>query len=374
MIIRFEKEDLLYGVSLAQRVVPAKYPQASVTGLLIKTLDPQTVEITGTDMELSLQVKIRAEVEEAGQVVLPARFLSDVIHRFPEGTVTMTMAQGDYLVKLTGNKIKMDLRGMDPLDYPVPQALSTEKSWTVTQSVLKRAVNKVSFAISQDEARPVMTGMLLKLSGSGNRVLAMDGFRLAEYALEVEQTEEEFECIIPDKCIRDLEKLLSLNDTPVTLCFTQNHMSVILDRITFQTRLIDGQYPFKSAKELMRKAPTTHIMISRRDLIDSIDRSLLLTRDDNRGSNIVRLQFEAQQLIISATSPELGQMYEEIPIEKDGDDITIGFNGKFLLDFLRSIETDTVKFDLAGSLAAGIIYAIGDEKFTGFLSPIRLAQ
>lgn len=374
MIIRFEKEDLLYGVSLAQRVVPAKYPQASVTGLLIKTLDPQTVEITGTDMELSLQVKIRAEVEEAGQVVLPARFLSDVIHRFPEGTVTMTMAQGDYLVKLTGNKIKMDLRGMDPLDYPVPQALSTEKSWTVTQSVLKRAVNKVSFAISQDEARPVMTGMLLKLSGSGNRVLAMDGFRLAEYALEVEQTEEEFECIIPDKCIRDLEKLLSLNDTPVTLCFTQNHMSVILDRITFQTRLIDGQYPFKSAKELMRKAPTSHIMISRRALIDSIDRSLLLTRDDNRGSNIVRLQFEAQQLIISATSPELGQMYEEIPIEKDGDDITIGFNGKFLLDFLRSIESETVKFDLAGSLAAGIIYAIGDEKFTGFLSPIRLAQ
>ncbi|HZW50008.1 MAG TPA: DNA polymerase III subunit beta, partial [Bacillota bacterium] len=313
-------------------------------------------------------------VEEPGQVVLPARFLSDVIHRFPEGTVTMIMVQDDYLVKLTGNKIKMELRGMDPLDYPVPQALSTEKSWTVIQSVLKRAFNKVSFAISQDEARPVMTGMLLKLSGSGNRVLAMDGFRLAEYALEVEQTEEEFECIIPDKCIRDLEKLLSMNDTPVTLCFTQNHMTVILDRITFQTRLIDGQYPFKSAKELMRKTATSHILICRRDLIDSIDRSLLLTRDDNRGSSIVRLQFEAQQLIISATSPELGQMYEEIPIEKDGDDITIGFNGKFLLDFLRSIESETVKFDLAGSLAAGIIYAIGDEKFTGFLSPIRLAQ
>jgi DNA polymerase-3 subunit beta len=374
MIVKFDREDLLFGVSLAQRIAPSKYPQAAVTGLLIKTLDSQTVEITGTNLELSLQVKVRAEVEEHGQIVLPARFLADLIRRLPEGLITMNMNSDSYSVKLTGSQIKMELRGIDPLDFPLPQAMPTEKSWSVPQNILKQAIGKVSYAISQDEARPVMTGMLLKLGGDGHRVLAMDGFRLAEYVLEVTANEDDFECIIPNPCIRELEKLLESVETPVTLRFTQNHMSAQLDRITLQTRLIDGQYPFKSAKELMRKTPTSHIQIIRKNLIDSIERSLLITRDDNRGSNIVRLQFENQMLIISANSPELGQLLEEIPVEKDGEDLTIGFNGRFLLDILRNLECDTVRFDLAGSLAAGIVYGVGDQKFTGFLSPIRLSQ
>jgi DNA polymerase-3 subunit beta len=374
MIVKFDREDLLFGVALAQRIAPSKYPQAAVTGLLIKTLDSQTVEITGTNLELSLQVKVRAEVEEHGQIVLPARFLADLIRRLPEGLITMNMTSDSYSVKLTGSQIKMELRGIDPLDFPLPQAMPTEKSWSVPQNILKQAIGKVSYAISQDEARPVMTGMLLKLGGDGHRVLAMDGFRLAEYVLEVTANEDDFECIIPNPCIRELEKLLEAVETPVTLKFTQNHMSAQLDRITLQTRLIDGQYPFKSAKELMRKTPTSHIQIIRKNLIDSIERSLLITRDDNRGSNIVRLQFENQTLIISANSPELGQLLEEIPVEKDGEDLTIGFNGRFLLDILRNLECDSVRFDLAGSLAAGIVYGVGDHKFTGFLSPIRLSQ
>ena len=374
MIVKFDREDLLFGVSLAQRIAPSKYPQAAVTGLLIKTLDSQTVEITGTNLELSLQVKVRAEVEEHGQIVLPARFLADLIRRLPEGLITMNMNSDSYSVKLTGSQIKMELRGIDPLDFPLPQAMPTEKSWSVPQNIFKQAIGKVSYAISQDEARPVMTGMLLKLGGDGHRVLAMDGFRLAEYVLEVTANDEDFECIIPNPCIRELEKLLESVETPVTLKFTQNHMSAQLDRITLQTRLIDGQYPFKSAKELMRKTPTSHIQIVRKSLIESIERSLLITRDDNRGSNIVRLQFENQKLIISANSPELGQLLEEIPVEKEGEDLTIGFNGRFLLDILRNLECDSVRFDLAGSLAAGIVYGVGDQKFTGFLSPIRLSQ
>ena len=374
MIVKFDREDLLFGVSLAQRIAPSKYPQAAVTGLLLKTLDSQTVEITGTNLELSLQVKVRAEVEEHGQIVLPARFLADLIRRLPEGLITLNMNSDSYLVKLTGSQVKMELRGMDPLDFPLPQAMPTEKSWSVPQNILKQAMGKVSYAISQDEARPVMTGMLLKLGGDGHRVLAMDGFRLAEYVLEVTANEEDFECIIPSPCIRELEKLLESVETPVTLKFTQNHMSAQLDRITLQTRLIDGQYPFKSAKELMRKTPTSHIKIERKSLIESIERSLLITRDDNRGSNIVRLQFDNQMLIISANSPELGQLLEEIAVEKEGEDLTIGFNGRFLLDILRNLECDSVRFDLAGSLAAGIVYGVGDQKFTGFLSPIRLSQ
>ena len=99
MIVKFDREDLLFGVSLAQRIAPSKYPQAAVTGLLIKTLDSQTVEITGTNLELSLQVKVRAEVEEHGQIVLPARFLADLIRRLPEGLITMNMNSDSYSVK-----------------------------------------------------------------------------------------------------------------------------------------------------------------------------------------------------------------------------------------------------------------------------------
>ncbi|NLN84118.1 MAG: DNA polymerase III subunit beta [Firmicutes bacterium] len=373
MIVKFEREDLLYGVSLAQRIAPSKHPQVAVSGLLLKTIDSQTVEIIGTDLELSLQVRIRANVQEHGQIVLPARFLSDLIRRLPDGPIYLEMSADSFTVKLTGSQIKMDLRGIDPMDFPLPQAMPSDKSWSVPRNVLKQAINKVSYAISQDEARPVMTGLLLKLGPEGNRVLGMDGFRLAEYNLEIPPQDDNFECIIPNSCIKELEKLIDLSDTPITMRFTPNHMSVQIERVTLQTRLIEGQYPFKSAQELMRKTPTSHIKINRKNLIDSIERSLLITRDDTRGSSVVRMEFEEESLIISAQSPEVGQLREEIPVEKNGHDITIGFNGRFLLDILRNLETDYVRFDLSGSLAAGIVYSLGDEKFTGFLSPIRLS-
>ncbi|MCL2547978.1 MAG: DNA polymerase III subunit beta [Symbiobacteriaceae bacterium] len=375
MRIIFDQEELLYGVSLAQRVVPNRYPMPIVTGLFLKTMDEETVEFIGNDMEISLQVSVKARVEEPGEAVLPARFLADFVRRLPPGEVTLSMPPGEFTARLECQKLSIELRSMNPLDYPAPPKLQPESEdefWRAPQKTLKQAIKSVDFAISQDESRPAMTGMLLLLSNEGSRVVAMDGFRFAEKQLALISPVER-ECIVPGKAIVDLTRLLADDDEPFACHIGTNHLTIRFSRLIFQSRLIEAPFPFKTANDLIRKDPSLRVLISRKALISCVERALLVTRDDTKGSNIIRFNFEDGLLTINSNAPDLGRITEELEVEMSGENLLIGFNGRFLLDILNAIEDDKVSFLLTGALTAGIIRGEKTADFTSILSPIRLA-
>lgn len=373
MKIIFDQEELLYGVSLASRVVPSKYPVPAVTGLYLKTIDSDSVEIVGNDMELSLKITIKARVEEPGEAVLPSRFLADIVRRLPAGEVTFTMPAGEFTARLEVGSLHMELGSMNPVDYPAPPLIAMDEMWRAPQKALREAIHSVDFAISKDESRPAMTGMLLVLSPEGCRVVAMDGFRFAERKLPL-SSPVEHECIIPGKAISDLVRLLADNDEPFEAQISSNHISLRFERLLFQSRLIEAPFPFKSAQELIRKEPTTQVRIDRKALIGSIERALLVTREDAKGSNIIRLNFEDRQLTISSNSPDLGKLTEQFDMEIEGENLLIGFNGRYLLDILNVIKEDTVHIQFSGPLTAAVIKPVEASDFVTILSPIRLAQ
>ena len=371
MRIIFDREELLYGVTLAQRIAPARYPMAVVTGLLIKTIDSNTVEIVGNDMEISLRITINAKVEEPGEAVLPARSFADFVRRLPPGEVTLSLPENEYLAKVASHQLDADLRSMDPKEYPVIPQIDYEEVWRAPQKILKEAINSVSFAISSDESRPALTGMLLKLSPDGCRVIAMDGFRFAEMHLPLASPVER-ECIIPGKAVKDLERLLADDDEPFEAQISNNHILVKFQRLVFQSRLIEAPFPFKNASELLRKEIITTAIIPRKLMIECIERALILTREDAKSANAIRFNIADSEVIITSAAPDVGYLVENINIEHHGDDLIIGFNGRYLLDTLNAIKDDLVHFKFTSALTAALIKPNQTETFLTILSPIRL--
>ena len=373
MKIIFEKEQLLYGISLTSRIAPSRYPaNVLATGLLLRSVDSETVVIISNNTEISLQVTLKARVEEPGEVVLPARFLADMVRRLPSGEITLSMSPEHFTVHMNCDDFNMDIAGMNPQDFPSPAADAMKEMWHAPQKALRDAMHSVSFAVSQDESRPAMTGMLLSLSPEGCRVIAMDGFRFAEKLLPLSSSIEH-ECIIPGKAVNELYRLLADDDEPFEARISNNHVAVQFGNLLFQSRLIDAPFPFKNAQDLVRKEKIGEAIILRKALIERVERALLVTREDAKGTHVIRLNFVERNLVISSNSPDVASLTEEMQVQQEGEDILIGFNGRYLLDILNVIEADNVHFTFYGSVTAAVIRPQAMENFVAILSPIRLS-
>ncbi len=371
MQVCFNKDDLQYGVSITQRIVPSKAPVPILSGLLIRTVDDQHVEIVANDMELSIRCLVDAQVIEPGSIVLPARFFGEIVRRLPDGTITLNVKGPAFIATITGERLEMELNGMDPMDYPSAPDVDQLHTWTVEQGKFRRAVGQVDFAISSDESRPAMTGALLRMAPDDCSIVAMDGFRFAEHRMDLPASESR-ECIIPGKTLSDLIKLLSDDDAPVKIQIGSNHITFNFERVTLSSRLIEAQFPFKRAAELIRVEPTTIIRCSVKRLIEGIDRALLVTRDSATSSNIVRLQFNDATLTISSNSPDVGRLNEEISVTQEGDELLIGFNGRYLNDILKAVGSEEIECRFSGPLKAAVFTPVGESNFISILSPIRI--
>ena len=260
---------------------------------------------------------------------------------------------------------------MDPMDFPSAPLLDQIHPWTVEQGKFKRAVQQVDFAISTDESRPAMTGALLRMAPDDCSIVAMDGFRFAERKMDV-QAPENRECIIPGKTLKDLVKLLSDDDAQLNVLIGSNHITFHFERVTLSSRLIEAQFPFKRAADLIRVEPTAIIRSSAKRLAEGIDRALLVTRDSATSSSIVRLQFTDGTLTISSNSPDVGRLNEEISVSQEGEELLIGFNGRYLNDILKAVGSEDIECRFSGPLKAAVFVPVGDSSFISILSPIRI--
>ncbi|MGE5654411.1 MAG: DNA polymerase III subunit beta, partial [Bacillota bacterium] len=353
------------------RIVPSKAPLPILSGLLIRTTDDHHVEIIANDMELSIRCLVDAQVIEPGSIVLPARFFGEIVRRLPDGTIHLKVNGPAFIAEIQGERLEMELNGMDPMDFPSAPQVDQLNPWVVEQGKLRRAIGQVDFAISTDESRPAMTGALLRMAPGDCSIVAMDGFRFAERKMDTPATEGR-ECIIPGKTLNDLVKLLNDDDTPVNILIGSNHITFSFERVTLSSRLIEAQFPFKRAADLIRVEPTTIIRSSVKNLSEGIDRALLVTRDSATSSNIVRLQFSDSTLTISSNSPDVGRLNEVIAVAQEGDELLIGFNGRYLNDILKAVGSDEIECRFSGPLKAAVFVPVGESSFISILSPIRI--
>jgi DNA polymerase III subunit beta len=366
MKIDTTRQSLLDALLVVSRAVSARAALQALSGILISTNGE--ARLRATDMELGLEVGLGGDVDGGGSVVLPGRLLVEVVRSLPDGPVSLTLREAERDVELSAGSSRFHLRTLPADDFPrfpEPEGDSVE----LPAMPLRATVNRVARAASRDEARPVLTGVLVTVEGEEMTMVATDSYRLAVKTTKLEESvPTRLEANVPARALRELARLIEAGgEDNVSVWLTRNQAIFRIGQVTLSSRLIDGQFPNHS--QLLPESYEHEVKLPRTDLLEVTRRVSQLAQRNAA----LRLSFSEGELVVSAETPDLGDAREALPAPYQGELLEIGFNPEFVRDGLESIESDEVLFKLISPLRPGLLEPAGDDdEFSYLVMPIRL--
>jgi DNA polymerase-3 subunit beta len=367
MKLVFNRASLLQGVNIVLKAVPSKTTMPILECILI---DASTNEIkfTTNDMELGIETKVAGEIIERGKIAIDAKMFSDIVRKLPDNEV-MLETDDNYNAIITCEKSKFNIASKSGDDFSYIPYIERDKFITLSQFGLKEVIRQTIFSISDNESKKLMTGELFEVSNGILKVVSLDGHRISIRKLEIEDKDISIKVIVPGKTLIEISKILSSEiESKVNLYFTNNHILFEFDSTLVVSRLIEGEY-FK-IDQMMSSDYETHIIINKKEFLNCIDRSTLLIKEGEKKPIIIGISDGVMELKVN--SP-LGSMNEEIDINKNGKDIMIGFNPKFLMDALRVIDDEEINIYLVNSKAPCFIRD-NNESYTYLILPVNFTQ
>lgn len=364
MRLTINRDELAGKLALAGRVASSK-STIPVLGHVLLSAQDGGVELRATDMELSLRLPLEATVEEAGAIVLP-RLASDIVRSMAEGSVLIEHRLGEGSATITGGASSFSLNCLQEGDFPQIPAESgsgveiAAKTFTATAA-------RVARAVSRDESRPVLTGVLVRIGPDGLTMVATDSYRLAlkQTPLDPAPTQTH-EVIVPGRALAELDRLVAATGAEtMEILLSEGRAAFHVGSARFTSRLIDGQFP--DYRQLLPQSFEHELVFDRAELVAVLARIGVLAQR----ATPIRLHLEKGALTVTATSEQLGQGRESIPAAFSGEPIEIGFNAEFLREGVESVEGDEVRIGLISPLRPGLISGVnGDYRY--LIMPIRL--
>lgn len=359
MKIIFNRQRISESIAPLMNTVSNKSTKPAVEGILIDAKEDGTCILTTFDEEKGTRITVEAEVEEAGTYIINAQKFSQTLRVMEGEFVTLTVNEMMQAC-ISSGKSNHRMNALSGSDYPAIPRLITEDGFMIGQAVLKNLLSKVSCAMAVNSMRPELNGCYIKVTNGKLLAVSCDTSKLAKCSAETDienksegATDLKFSFIIPTKTVGELCKLLKDDEREnVVIYMTRKNIVFRIGQIIFFSRLIEGQY-IDYERVLMNK----HVIfanIDRARMISALERAALVTEDkiQGRSSSHVKLVFEKELLKISADST-MGSTYDELEIAHEGEDLTIAFNNRFLLEGLRALDSDIVRFSMS-SMHTGI--------------------
>ena len=339
------KSDLLKGVNTVSKAVPSKTTMSILECILVDASAGE-IKLTANDMELGIETRIEGTILEKGTIALDAKIFSEIIRKLPDNDVTIEV-DSSYKTTISCEKAKFNISGKSSEDFANLPYIERNDFVTVSQFSLREVIKQTIFSISDNENNKMMTGELFEIQGHELKVVSLDGHRVSIRKLMLKEEYDYKKVIVPGKTLIEVSKILSgeIEDL-VSIYFTKNHMIFELDRTTVVSRLIEGEY-FR-IEHMLSSDYETKVKINKREFLSCIDRATLLVKEGDKKPIIMDIQDDLIKLNIVSG---LGSMDEDISIEKEGKDLLIGFNPKFLIDALRVIDDEIVTLYLVNPKA-----------------------
>lgn len=358
------KNKLQEAISISQKAVTGKSPMPILQGIYISARDNQ-LTIVGSDIDLSIETKIEAEVEEDGNVVVDSKIFGEIIRKLPNSTVQVSTIDNNS-IEIICEKSKFNLIHMDAEEFPNLPKINENIIFSLPQKTLKNMIKGTIFAIAQDETRPILTGILFEVNNEKLNLVALDGYRLAlrSNAMENENT---INAVIPGKTFSEVAKILSDDDINVNITFTPNHILFNLGETKIISRLLEGE--FIKYNSIIPEEYNLQVTAKRTDLLNCIERASLMAKDGN--TNLIKFDIKDDTLIITSNS-QLGRVREELNIIVQGDELQIAFNSKYLIDVLKILEDDEIILEFSSSVSPCIIKNKENNSYTYLVLPVRL--
>ena len=330
------KANLLNGVQIVSKAVPSKTTMSILECILVDATNGE-IKLTANDMELGIETTIEGQIVEKGIIALDAKMFLEIVRKLPDSDITIE-TDASFKVVITCEKAKFTIIGKSGEDFSYLPAVEKDDSIVMSQFTLKEVVRQTIFSISDNDNNKLMTGELFEVNEGTLKVVGLDGHRIAIRNIKLEGRSDDVRVVIPGKTLQEISKILNADaESFVNIYFTNNHVLFEFDQTHVVSRLIEGDY-FKIS-QMLSNDYETKVSINKKEFLDSIDRANLLIREGDKKPIIINILNGLLQVNVNSA---IGALNEDIDIDKEGKDIMIGFNPKFLMDALRVIDDENV--------------------------------
>ncbi len=362
MKFKVEKSILINAIQTVQNVVSAKASLPILSNILIET-QPGEISLTATDLDIGITCVIPVDVQEQGAITIPAKRFSDIIKEFPIEVVNITTKKNN-LVIIDSDMCQFKIMGLGREEFPKLPEFKDKKAIKLEQATLKQMLSLTSFAVSFDETRYVLNGTLFKINKGVLTLVSTDGKRLAiaEKKMGIE-ADVDLQMIIPIKTIHELNRNLK-DEGQLSLVVGANQALFDLGAVAVISRLIEGEFP--DYKQVIPAASENKMKVGRSQFLLAVKRAALLATPDYQG---VKLEVFKNKLVISKSTPDVGESREELAVEYQGRELVIGFNPVYLIDILKNLDEETINLELTDSEKPGVIRTNG---YVYIVLPMRL--
>ncbi len=364
MKIVCKKNDMFNGVQIVSKAVSNKTTMSILECILVDAAN-DVITLTANDMDLGIKTVIEGEILEKGMIALDAKIFLEIVRKLPDSDITIE-TDSSFKTVITCEKSKFTIIGKSGEDFSYLPAVEKEDSIVISQFTLKEVVRQTIFSISDNDSNKLMTGELFEINGNELKVVSLDGHRISIRKIQLKDNYNSRKVVVPGKTLNEVSKILPGGaDNDVIISFTSKHIVFEFDNTVVVSRLIEGEY-FK-IDQMLSSDYETKLKINKKEFLNCIDRATLLVREGDKKPIIINITDQSMELKINSV---LGSMNEDIDIEKEGKDLMIGFNPKFLIDALKVIDDEEVDLYMVNPKAPCYIKNI-EESYIYMILPVN---
>lgn len=357
-----DKSVLLNGIQAVQNIISSKAALPILSHILLETGN-NNLRLTATDLDIGISCVIPVNVLESGSVTVPAKRFGDIIRELP-GTTTTINTKKNNLVLIETENCQFKIIGLPKEEFPKLPEFKDKEAIKVEQDVLKEMLALTSFAVSFDETRYILNGILFKIDNNSLTLVATDGKRLAVIERKLKQSfDKTIKVIVPIKTIHELNRNLS-EGRDVSLILGNNQILFDMDSVVVISRLIEGEFP--DYRQVIPALSENKMQISREQFLLAVRRAALLSTPDYQA---VKFEVFKNKMVVSKSTPDIGESREEVQVDYQGKETMIGFNPNYLIDVLKNLEEEKINFELTDGEKPGVIRVDG---YIYIVLPMRL--
>ena len=349
-----------------QRSVPSKAVLPHLECIFIETQDNSEVKLTGFDLDIAVIKGVGVKVEEAGAAVLNAKTFCDILKHLPDSKVTIT-CNDKNICTITSGEVEYTLISLNPSEYPDLPIINDEVSFRLNCGVLKDMIKKTVFAVSPDDGKTVHRGVKFEIEPGEIKLVALDGYRLAIRKEFTDYNSDSLKFVVPSKTLYELIKLAEDDDAFAEITKGRRHIMFNVNGYCLISKLLEGE--FLDYKTAFPKGKTATVRTKTKSFIDSIERTSIIITEKIRSP--LKCVFEEDEIKVSAVTA-LGSASDRIAVSISGERTEIGFNNRYLLEALRSCDTDEVLINLNGSLSPAVIVPPDGDNFLYLILPVKI--
>ena len=370
MRFTISREKLQEGLAAVAASIPAKTTLPVLANILVETTD-KGIRLSGTDLDIAVSTEVAADVETVGAITIPAKKLSEIARELPPSPVKIAAA-GEQRITLDCGRSHFKILGLPRDEFPSFPTVRFNESWRVRSGDLQKLISHTSFAVSTEESRPILHGVLWELKPTSMRMVATNGHRLAKMEMPIVSSGmPSADLIVPPKALEQIRRLFPA-DEELEIARGDNHLGFRSPFTSVFTRLIEGPYP--PYDQVIPKDNDRVAVADKIALTSALKRMSVIASDQ---THRIRLSFNSGMLRFSVQTPDLGEATDELAIRYVGDQLDIGFNASYLLEILRFIPTEEVKLTFKAPERAATIEPEGWADVATYLClvmPLRLVD